>query len=143
MMVALAEITVTTMLTGGCRCGAIRYKADAAPLSETNCHCEDCRETTGAPFVAWLTVPASTFRFTQGAPVQFQSSEHAARTFCGVCGTALTFRSTKFADEVDVTICSLDEPEKVRPKSHTWTRSQLSWIELADGLPTFDKSRSG
>jgi hypothetical protein len=131
------------MLSGGCHCGAIRYEADASPAAESNCHCADCRGTTGAPFVAWLTVPAATFHFTRGEPTRFQSSEQVVRTFCGVCGAALTFHSTNYPDEVDITICSLDEPGSVQPKWHIWTRSQLPWIKLADGLPTFPKSRSG
>jgi len=39
------------------------------------------------------------------------------------------------ADEIDVTTCTLDEPERLPPEDHTWTRSRLPWIRLADGLP--------
>jgi hypothetical protein len=46
-----------------------------------------------------------------------------------------------FPSEIDVTLCSLDNPEAVLPKDHTWTRSSLSWIKLADGLPSYRESR--
>lgn len=129
------------MIDGGCFCGFVRYRADGTPSHETNCHCSICRRTSGAPFVAWLTVPAGQLTFTAGAPARFQSSEHGTRTFCPRCGTPLTFQSSRFADEIDVTICSLDDPEAVRPKDHTHIRSALSWVVLADDLPAFQGAR--
>lgn len=130
------------MLNGGCCCGFVRYVADGAPFHETICHCSICRRASGAPFVAWFSVKADEFKLVSGEPAQFSSSEHAERTFCPRCGTALTFRSSRFSDELDVTTCSLDEPECVPPKDQTHTRSQVSWVNLADGLPNFPESRS-
>src|SRR5215831_12360217 len=103
------------MLTGGCFCGFVRYRADDAPFNETNCHCSICRRTSGAPFVAWYSVHADTFAFVSGEPAKFSSSEHAERTFCPRCGTPLTFLSHRYPDELDITVCSLDDPECVRP----------------------------
>ncbi len=45
------------MLKSGCFCGAIRYEMAGAPFDQTSCHCLICRRTTGAPFVAWFSVP--------------------------------------------------------------------------------------
>jgi hypothetical protein len=127
---------------GGCFCGAVRYETDGATSFETNCHCATCRRVSGAPFVAWFTVPDTSFRITAGTPSRFQSSEHAARTFCAHCGTALTFKSAQSPTEIDVTTCSLDDPEHVPPKDHTWTRSKLSWVKVADDLPGHSEGRS-
>jgi len=129
------------MLHGGCFCGFIRYAADGEPSNETNCHCSICRRVSGAPFVAWATVPAVTFRFLSGAPSSFQSSDHGTRTFCPHCGTPLTFRSSRSPDEIDITICSLEGPELLPPKDHTYVRSKLPWVMLGDALPTFPASR--
>ncbi|HQS14645.1 GFA family protein [Reyranella sp.] len=130
------------MLKGGCFCGAVRYEAEGEPRHETLCHCSICRRTTGAPIVAWFTVRAGDFRIVTGEPARFRSSAAATRTFCGACGTALTFRSDDHGDEIDVTTCSLDEPERLPPKSHTWRASGLSWIRSADGLPAYREKRA-
>jgi hypothetical protein len=53
----------------------------------------------------------------------------------------LTFEHDDFPEEVDVTICSLDNPEAVLPKAHIWTSSRLTWIKLTDGLPSYHESR--
>jgi hypothetical protein len=131
------------MVRGGCYCRAVRYEIDAEPVSRTVCHCTICRHTSGAPLVAWFSVPAASFRFMSDEPARFKSSEHATRTFCASCGTPLTFQSSRSPGEIDVTTCSLDEPNQVPPADHTFVRSKLSWVTVADGLPEYQTSRSG
>lgn len=130
------------MLEGGCFCGFVRYRVQGTPTHETNCHCTICRRTTGAPFVTWFTVPPGDFIFTAGTPARFSSSVHGTRSFCPRCGTQLTFQSTRAADELDVTTCSLDDPELVPPRDHTRISSRVSWVELSDDLPEFPEDRS-
>ena len=129
------------MLTGGCFCGRVRYEADAAPFNPTICHCSMCRRASGAPMVAWFSVPRSRFRLA-GEAVRFRSSDRATRSFCPTCGTQLTFELDGAPqDEIDVTTCSLDAPERVAPADHTWTAGMLAWVKLSDGLPQFRAAR--
>ncbi len=130
-----APIRSPDALDGGCFCGAVRYHVAAAPRSVTHCHCRICRRTTGAPFVTWATVPAAAFTFTRGVPRELQSTAQAVRTFCGTCGTALTFRELAHPRSVDVTVGSLDDPDALVPGDHIWTVRQLAWLELEDDLP--------
>jgi hypothetical protein len=130
------------MLTGGCACGAIRYETDGVPFDETVCHCSMCRRTTGAPCVAWFSVPRAQFRLTQGAPARFRSSARATRTFCANCGTALGFEYDARPDAIDVSTCSLDDPQQVPPKDHTYTSSRVGWLRLGDDLPAFARARN-
>jgi hypothetical protein len=130
------------MLRGHCACGAVRYEVSASPLLETNCHCTICRRTSGAPFVTWFSVAETAFRITSGKPASFRSSDHGVRTFCAGCGTPLTFRSTEHPAGIDITTCTLDDPERVPPRDHTYTRSRLSWLQLGDELPVFPAQRS-
>ena len=44
-------------------------------------------------------------------------------------------------DSIDVTLGSLDHPDTVTPADQIWTKRQLPWIKLADGLPRFETSR--
>lgn len=129
------------MLKGSCLCGAVCYEAGGMPSLETNCHCTICRRASGAPFVAWFTVPAVEFSVIAGTPASFKSSEHGTRTFCSQCGTPLTFQSTNHPAEIDVTTCSLEDPERLPPKDHTRTSSKLSWVKLADNLPAYAETR--
>jgi hypothetical protein len=76
-----------------------------------------------------------------GQPARFASSNSGERSFCPRCGTPLTFQSRQYPDEMDVTTCSLDDPEQVPPRDHTFTDSKLSWVKLDDGLPEFSTTR--
>jgi hypothetical protein len=105
-----------------------------------HCHCADCRRSSGAPFVSWVTFRAADFAFTTGEPESYRYAGRV-RTFCGRCGTPLTFQAEETVDEVDVTIGSLDVPDSVVPKAHIWAADRLPWIKLADGLPAFASRR--
>jgi hypothetical protein len=128
------------MLKGGCFCGRIRYEAVGTPFHETNCHCSICRRTTGAPLVTWFSVARSQFRIVRGDPTHFRSSAKGTRSFCPQCGTQLTFEHVDFLDEIDVTTCSLDDPNGLPPKDHIWTSSKIGWVKLADQLPEYQDS---
>jgi len=129
------------MYSGGCFCRAIRYEVEGAPFDETLCHCSICRRTSGAPFVAWASFWRAGFRFTVGSPARIRSSNAACRSFCATCGTPLVFERDSLPDELDITLCSLDEPESIRPKDQTYVESRLSWAEHLDGLPSHSRTR--
>src|SRR2546425_7555073 len=114
----------------------IRYETAGTPFHQMNCHCSICRRTTGAPFVAWFSVPRSKFRFVQGAPTRFRSTPKGMRSFYPHCGTQLTFKHDDASDEIDVPTCSLGDPERLPPEDHTRTSSKLGWVKLADGRAT-------
>lgn len=126
------------MLTGGCFCGKIRYEAHGVPFNSNICHCVDCRRVAGAPMVAWFSVRTSELRYVKGEPRSFDSSDRASRTFCPDCGTGLTYQNRATPEDIDIATCTLDTPEAVPPVEHVWTRRQLSWVRLSDGLPSRD-----
>src|SRR6202035_3322444 len=43
--------------TGRCLCGAVRYKLESAPFDAGYCHCRICQLASGAPVMAFATVP--------------------------------------------------------------------------------------
>jgi hypothetical protein len=126
---------------GGCLCGAVRYRAAGPGTHATLCHCATCRRAAGAPVVAWVTFARASFSFTAAQPVAYQSSAPVVRTFCGRCSTSLTYTHADFADEIDVTIASLDQPDDFAPRDHTWTSQRLHWMEVSAGLPSFGGRR--
>src|SRR5438309_8313720 len=99
-------------IAGGCLCGSIRYEATGQPYNTAHCHCLDCRRSSGAPFVTWASFRRKDFRFVKGQPREIEWARRR-RSFCPQCGTPLTFISGP--DEVDVTVCSFDDPARVTP----------------------------
>lgn len=114
-------------LQGGCLCGAIRFRATAAPHSSVICHCRTCRKASAAPSVAWLTFERGSFEVTRGVPRRFTSSAGVARTFCADCGSPLTYASEVRPLVIDVTTVSMDDPSRFPPTQEEWLSHQLAW----------------
>jgi hypothetical protein len=128
------------VIRGGCLCGAVRYEGRGEPYHVTHCHCADCRKSAGAAFVTWASFARSDFEFVQGEP-RVIVWEGRLRSFCPTCGSSLTFMSGSDSDEVDVTVATFDEPERVTPADHVWVSDRLSWINAIGSLPTHERER--
>lgn len=124
---------MTTPITGGCLCGAVRYEA-REPIDSAYCHCRMCQRWAGAPTAAGLGFRTAALRITRGQPKFYKSSPSADRGFCADCGSNLLMRYPDI-DEIWASIGSLDDPEKAPPLRHVGIESQLSWFVLADDLP--------
>lgn len=120
---------------GGCLCGAVRYRAAAAPLLVEYCHCGMCRRGGGAPVVVWADFAAGDFTFVRGAPTQYESSPGILRGFCGRCGSTLTFQRGAAPPKISVTVGTMDDPQALAPRQHIFAEDALPWLHLDDDLP--------
>ncbi len=127
-------------LTGGCFCGAVRYRA-AGVTRTSYCHCRMCQKASGAPVVAFLTVPVQGFTLISGAMQAYRSSTKAVRHFCGTCGSQLTFRLIENPVEIDINLATLDHPERLAPGDHIYTATAMPWLRIEDGLPRYKEAR--
>ena len=118
------------MITGGCYCGKIRLEAGGEVMSQANCHCGNCRRAAGAQAVAWITVPIAQFKFSKGEPKRYRTDTGAYRTFCGDCGTSLTYEHHSRPGEIDITTGSLDNAESFAPARDVFADEKLSWVPL-------------
>ena len=116
---------------GGCFCGAVRYQFDEPIIASVNCHCTMCRKTSAAPFVSWLVVPAPQFQWTSAAPKVLNSSADGTRYFCERCGTPIVCTNASHPQWVDVTVGSLDDPERFPPDKDVFEDTRLSWAPTA------------
>ncbi|MGI9302457.1 MAG: GFA family protein [Gammaproteobacteria bacterium] len=129
-----------SVFEGGCLCGALRYRSTAAPLRCVICHCADCRRHSGAPCLSFVHFPEAAFTWDTKEPQRYRSSRYAERGFCPECGSTLSMHEDVLDDRVQVTLGSLDTPERVEPQDHVWTQSRVSWFDVADSLPRFPQS---
>ncbi len=99
------------MRTGGCLCGAVRYRATLSRDRVGACHCAMCRRWTGGPL---MTVSASSVTFDAPDAVStYASSAWAERGFCATCGSVLFYRflgGTPDQAVPHLTYGSLDDP---------------------------------
>jgi hypothetical protein len=136
----VASEDAQTGLTGGCQCGAVRYRLAETPGRANVCHCRMCQKAGAAPFMAFASVSAAALTWTRGAPKIFASSAIAERGFCAECGTPLVYRSLN-RDEIAVTIASLDDPAAIAPTVQFNVETKLAWLDLLPALRAVDMGK--
>lgn len=121
-------------LTGGCQCGAVRYRITGQVGNASICHCRMCQKAHGAPIVGWMNVPDGQLEWTRGEPATFRSSSKAVRRFCAACGTPLAIRDDE-ETATDVATATLDKPERMPPLRQYGVEGKMSWFDTAHTLP--------
>jgi hypothetical protein len=128
-------------MTGGCSCGAVRYRLASEPLFVHCCHCLNCQRQTGGAFVINLLIEADRVEVTAGEPQPVDvprddgSSQRIYR--CPTCQVAV-FSEYGWPEIRFVRGGTLDEPSAVTPDVHIFTKSKLPWVALPDDTPAFD-----
>ncbi|SIP92572.1 Uncharacterized conserved protein [Rhizobium sp. RU35A] len=121
-------------LSGGCQCGAVRYRIRGVPANPHLCHCRMCQKAAGNYFLPLGWVARADFTLTRGEPAWFHSSGMVRRGFCATCGTPLFFEPLG-GDGLNVTLGALDEPERVKPALQSGQNSRLSFFPALADLP--------
>jgi hypothetical protein len=124
-------------VSGGCYCGAVRYRAKDVPPDVIECHCSQCRKQAGHRY-------ASTGGKTSDMEIEgtdkitwYRTSPEAERGFCSVCGSTL-FWSRSNEDYTDILAASVDEPNDLQVTKHIFVESKGGYYEIIDGLPRFE-----
>lgn len=120
---------MTEVITGGCQCGATRYRVAALGLASI-CHCRMCQKAVGGMFAALVRTEG--LEWTRGVPGRFDSSNLNWRRFCKDCGTPLTY---EFEGHAEVTIGSLDRPDLAVPEVQVNTEGKHPGFDRLPGLP--------
>ena len=122
-------------MTGGCSCGAIRYRIASFPLLLYACHCADCQTASGSAFALNMPVWAKDFHLAQGQPKPWR---HLSPTevpltswFCGDCGARLYGERTGREHIVNLRAGTLDDTSWLTPVAHFFMRSAQNWMNSA------------
>jgi len=120
-------------MTGGCPCGAIRYRIASFPLLLYTCNCTDCQRASGSAFALNMPVLARDFHILQGEPKGWDhispKGMQVTSRFCGDCGGRLYGERAKRAEIVNVRAGTLDDTSWMVPLAHFFTRSAQSWVQ--------------
>jgi hypothetical protein len=117
-----------TVSTGGCLCGAIRYRIVGSASSTNLCFCTQCQKQTGAPMPAFATYRNEQLTLSRGEPKSYSATPRATRQFCSDCGSSLFWREHD-ADTLDVFLGSFDQPDQIPPPGFAiWTAHCVSWL---------------
>ncbi len=116
--------------SGGCQCGAVRFRVEGALGDASVCHCRMCQKASGNFYLPLVSVRQAKLTWTRGEPKKFRSSYYVWRGFCGDCGTPLTFEAP---DGAALAIAAFDQPAEIAPRIQWGTEAKLPYV---DGIPS-------
>ena len=132
-------MTEPRILAGKCECGATRYRVEDAFLYAANCHCSNCRASTGSAFKPFAGIEREKLEVVEGAGTLLVWGEpDANHTRCGVCGSLL-YSVVSEGARVHVALGSLVDEPSIRPSGHIFVGSKAAWFEITDDLPQADE----
>lgn len=126
---------------GGCLCGAIRYRCDAAPISIGLCQCERCQRQSGSAFLIATIFAHDAVTFESGTPkiyaVLGDDGRNLYRHFCGDCGSALMITLDRYPEIRSMMGGTLDDKSLLKPTFSLWCSSAQPWLTLPDEVTRY------
>lgn len=123
---------MTTPLSGGCLCGAIRYTISAPVDALRACHCLNCQKSSGTGGTVNAVVPTDAFKITKGETKKYddsatKSGRTLSRHFCGACGSPIYSHRNPNPGFVVVRAGSLDDHTGMTITANIWTSTARPW----------------
>ena len=126
------------VLTGRCLCGAVRYAVPDAFLYAGNCHCANCRRTTGSAFKPFAGIEREKLVVTGGTGnLLVYGDADGNDTHCATCGS-LVYSVIRDSALVHVAMGTLVEAPSIRPSVHIFVGSKAPWFTITDDLPQYE-----
>src|SRR6201987_2188853 len=131
-------------LNGGCLCGGVRYKTNAAPEFVGLCHCTDWQNQRGSAFAIRVRRPKTALQI-QGTVKTFSklgdSGKPILRHFCPECGSSISGEPSRRPGAIILNAGTLDDPSWVMPPLEIYCDRALPWVQLAGGMQRFARAR--
>ncbi len=126
-------------VTGGCFCGAVRFRFAQPPVATRACWCRDCQYLSSGNASINAIFRTASFSLT-GQVSEYVSTADSGhvmrRRFCPKCGTPLFSEASDRPDLMVVRVGALDDREAGQPTAVIWTASTPGWAMLDSDLPS-------
>jgi hypothetical protein len=129
------------VLRGRCACRAIADEVEDAFVAAFNCHCSNCRATTGSAFMPWGEIEREKLRVTKGAGSLRMLGDPDAdhEVHCEACLSLVYWTSMRERAYVRIPFGSLVDEPMLKPTAHMFVGSKAPWYEIRDDLPQHDE----
>jgi hypothetical protein len=129
------------MWTGGCVCGALRYRVEGEPLLQGLCHCRNCQRIGGGGHAGFVCFPESAVAI-EGETRRFSatggSGRVATRYSCPTCHSVVFGRAEVMPGQINLYAGSLDDLSRFKPTIALFVRSRPPWDDSSRGLACYE-----
>ncbi len=128
------------MITGGCLCGAVRYRIASDPITTRICWCRLCQ------YLAAGSGTVNAVFATGSVVIEGEMNDHVAvadsgarmhRRFCPACGTPIASNAESRPHLTVIRVGTLDDPNLAPPAAVVWTDAAPRWACIDADLPRF------
>ena len=139
MIVTGSENSKARILAGECFCRAVRYAVADAFEYALNCHCSNCRRTTGSAFKPFAGIARDKLSVTGGEDnVMIYGDARPATTRIAGAAARCCIRWCAMAPYVHVAMGTLVDDPSIRPTAHIFVGSKAPWFSITDDLPQYE-----
>ena len=129
-------------ISGKCLCGNITFNADTDIKMMANCHCDDCRQATGAAFGTLLFVAEDAVKI-DGSPKAFKHTADSGaamqKLFCPECGSQMFGKNSNREGILSVRAGVVAEKDLVLPGADVFMSSKIPSTPVDPNIKGFDK----
>ena len=123
-------------VTGGCLCGAVRYRARRPLRPAVACHCSQCRRTSGN-YVNATCVARENLTLTCSEGLKwYTSSDYAERGFCRECGSSVLW-SAHERDTITIMCGTIDGDTGIETVAHICVADKGDYYEINPSEPQY------
>ncbi len=124
---------MTDTHSGGCQCGAVRYRLSGSIPPAYACHCGECKKQSASAFSMSIPLTYDALTVT-GSPKFFETTAFSGNRkynyFCGDCGTRLWHSGSNPPSAITLKVGTLDHSGDIEPVGHLWVSKKQAGIML-------------
>ena len=131
--------------SGGCACGAVRYRVVGKPAFVAVCHCKFCQRRLASAFAILAAFDEKNVTITQGELVECEHrSDESGRwlkmSFCPKCATTVCHTAEVRPGMRTIAAGTFDESDWFAIDRHIWAQSKQPWVTIPASATTYAKA---
>jgi len=127
--------------TGQCLCGKFKLTISSAPLKMAQCHCDDCRKSTGTGHISNAFFKQDEVKI-QGETSRYDSVTDSGSTisrhFCPTCGSRLFASNSTSKSIIGISVGILEDSSWFKPDLIVYNKSKPQWDFMDESVATFE-----
>lgn len=129
-------------LTGKCQCGNIEYQISQPFLKQLACHCTECQKLSATAFSISAIINQESFKLISGELATYTRIADSGLTnncyFCPKCGNRIYHQNPDKPEIIRLKPGTLEDTSVINPSIHVWLQSKQAWVDIPEGVETYD-----